>query len=111
MCNTTCGSVGINNPLVPKTDTQETENLDKAISLYQEGASMCSLQLSKHANTKRWLLLISLMQSCLPLTWDLSRSKVHTLPRWLKGLGDGLGHIVWWAMESYRNPEEEARSL
>jgi hypothetical protein len=23
--------VGINNPLVPKTDTQETENLDKAI--------------------------------------------------------------------------------
>jgi hypothetical protein len=30
---------------------------------------------------------------------------------WLKGLGDGLGHTVWWAMESYRNPEEEARTL
>jgi hypothetical protein len=28
----TAGSVGINNPPVPKTDTQETENLDKAIS-------------------------------------------------------------------------------
>jgi hypothetical protein len=38
--------VGIDNPPVPKTDTQETENLDKAISLDQEGASMCSLQLS-----------------------------------------------------------------
>jgi hypothetical protein len=47
-------SIGINNPLVPKTDTQETENLDKAISLDREGASMCSLQLSKHTSTK-WL--------------------------------------------------------
>jgi hypothetical protein len=46
--------VGINNPPVPKTDTQEIENLDKAISLDQEGSSMCSLQLSKHASTK-WL--------------------------------------------------------
>jgi hypothetical protein len=46
--------VGINNPPVPKTDTQETENLDKAISLDQEGASMCLLQLSKHTSTK-WL--------------------------------------------------------
>jgi hypothetical protein len=35
--------VGIKDPLVLKTDTQETENLDKAISLDQEGASMCSL--------------------------------------------------------------------
>jgi hypothetical protein len=41
--------VGIDNPPVPKTDTQMTENLDKAISLDQEGASMCSLLLSKQA--------------------------------------------------------------
>jgi hypothetical protein len=47
-------SVGINKPLVPKTDTKETENLDKAISLDQEGASICTLQLSKHTSTK-WL--------------------------------------------------------
>jgi hypothetical protein len=47
-------SVGISNPPVPKTDTQETENLDKAISFDQECASMCSLQLSKHTSTK-WL--------------------------------------------------------
>jgi hypothetical protein len=39
---------------VPKTDRQETENIDKATSLDQEGASMCSLQLSKHTSTK-WL--------------------------------------------------------
>jgi hypothetical protein len=38
--------VRINNPPVPKTDIQETENLDKAISLDQKGASMFSLQLS-----------------------------------------------------------------
>jgi hypothetical protein len=37
---------------VPKTDTQETENLDKAISLDQGGASMFSHPLSKHASTK-----------------------------------------------------------
>jgi hypothetical protein len=43
---------GINNPLVPKTDTQETENLDKAISLDQEGANMGSLRLSRYASTK-----------------------------------------------------------
>jgi hypothetical protein len=45
---------GIDNPPAPKTDTQETENLDQAISLDQEGASMHSLLLSKHAST-RWL--------------------------------------------------------
>jgi hypothetical protein len=72
-------SVGIDNPLVPKTDTQEKESLDKAISLDQEGASKCSLLLSntQAQNGWQWLLLIS-----LPLTWDLSRSKVHNLP-WL----------------------------
>jgi hypothetical protein len=47
----------------------------------------------------------------MPLTQDLSRSKVHIFPDWLKGLGDGLGHAVWWAMESYRNLKEEARTL
>jgi hypothetical protein len=82
-------SVGIKDPPVPKTDTQETENLDKAISLDQEGASMCSLPLSntQAQNGQQWLLLISLMQSCLPLTWDLSRSKVHSLPPLAKRLG------------------------
>jgi hypothetical protein len=41
-----CSIVVIINPLVVKTDTQEIENFDKAISLDQEGASMCSLLLS-----------------------------------------------------------------
>jgi hypothetical protein len=47
-------TVGIDNPSppMPKTDTQETEYLDKANSLDQEGASMCSLLLSKQAGTK-----------------------------------------------------------
>jgi hypothetical protein len=43
--------VGIKDSPVPKTDRQETENLDKAISLDQEYASMSSLPLNKHAST------------------------------------------------------------
>jgi hypothetical protein len=46
--------VYIKDPPVPKTDTQETENLDNAISLDQDGASMCSFPLSKYGSTK-WL--------------------------------------------------------
>jgi hypothetical protein len=54
LISTTLPSVGIKDPLVPKTDTQEMEKLDKAISSDQKGASMCLLQLSKHTSTK-WL--------------------------------------------------------
>jgi hypothetical protein len=39
---------------VPKTDTRVTENLDKAISFDQKGASMCLLQMSRHVSIK-WL--------------------------------------------------------
>jgi hypothetical protein len=56
----------------------------------QEGARMCSLQLSKHASTK-WLtvaLPYTPDSLYLPLTWDLSMSKVHNLLDWLKGLRD-----------------------
>jgi hypothetical protein len=49
-------TVGINNPPVPKTDTQEIENLHKAMSLDQEGASICLLLLSKHTSSE-WLTL------------------------------------------------------
>jgi hypothetical protein len=38
---------GINNPLMPKTDTEETENLDKAISLDQEGVLTPAKQIRK----------------------------------------------------------------
>jgi hypothetical protein len=107
------GGVGIDNPPVPKTDTQETENLNKAIFLDQEDANVCSLPLSntQAQNGWQWLLLISLTQLYLPLTWDLSRSEVHSLSRLAETLGDGLGCAVWRAMELYRNPEEEARTL
>jgi hypothetical protein len=26
---------------------------------------------------------------------------------WLKGQGDGLGHVIWGTMELYKNPEVE----
>jgi hypothetical protein len=89
--------VRINNPLVPKTDTQETENLDKAISLDQEGASMCSLLLSKHKSTK-WLTVGPpyIPDALVPgLTWDLSRSKVHNLPRLAKRLEGWVRAYSW----------------
>jgi hypothetical protein len=44
--------VEIKDPLVLKTDTGETENLDKAVSFNQNGASMYLLQLSRHTSTK-----------------------------------------------------------
>jgi hypothetical protein len=64
----------------------DIENLDKAISFDQKGASIYSLLLSRHTSTK-WGLLISLMQLYLPLTWDLSRSKVDNLSQLGKSLG------------------------
>jgi hypothetical protein len=44
--------VGIKDPMVLKTDTLETEILDKSISFDQKGASMYLLQLSRHVNIK-----------------------------------------------------------
>jgi hypothetical protein len=105
-------SIRIDNPPVWKIDTQETENLDKALSLDQEGGSMCSLPLSntQAQNGWQWLLLISLTQLYRPLPGFKVQGS-QSFPNWLKGLGDGLGHTVWRAMGSYRNPEEEARTL
>jgi hypothetical protein len=57
-----------------------------------------------------WLLLISMTQSYLLLTWDLSRSEVHSCSWLAKRLAGWVRHAVWWATELYRNPEE-ARTL
>jgi hypothetical protein len=54
-------SVGIKDPSVLKTDTHETENLDKAISFDQKDASMYLLQLSRHMNTKWQTVALSYM--------------------------------------------------
>jgi hypothetical protein len=81
--------VGINNPPVPKTDTQETENLDKSIPLYQEGARMCSLPLSKHASTK-WLTVAApyIPDTVVPAPHlGFVQVKVHKLSRLAKRLG------------------------
>jgi hypothetical protein len=81
--------IGINNPPVLRTDTQETENLDKAIFSWSRGCKRVLTPAKQHAITK-WLTVappyIS-MQSYLPLIWDLSRSKVHNLSRLAKRLG------------------------
>jgi hypothetical protein len=102
MCVYICiHSVAIKDPLVPKTDTQETENLDKAISLHQEGASMCSLQLSKHASTK-WPTMAPpyIPDAVVPAPYLICPGQRFTIfPDWPKGLGDGLGYTLWQAME------------
>jgi hypothetical protein len=87
--------VGINNTPVPKTDTQETENLDKAISLNQEGASMCSLLLSKHASTK-WLMVAPpyIPDAVCPSPGICPGQRFTIFPDRLKALGDELGHTV-----------------
>jgi hypothetical protein len=46
--------VGIKDPPVPKTAHKRQKILTRQFSLDQEGASMCSLQLSKHEST-RWM--------------------------------------------------------
>jgi hypothetical protein len=55
------------------------------------------------------------MQLFLPLTWDLSRSKVHNFSPLAKRLGDGLGPVIWRAIFTalglYKNPEEETGTL
>jgi hypothetical protein len=82
--------VKINYPPVPKTDTQVTENLDKAIFSWWRG---CKHGLTPAKTNKKthngwqWIFLISLMQLDLHLTWDLSRSKVHNLSWFAKRLG------------------------
>jgi hypothetical protein len=88
--------VGIKDPPVAKTDTQETENLDKAISFDKKGASIYSLQLSRHMSTK-WLLM-SLMQLYLPSPGICPSQRFTVCLNCLKVLGDRVGHVIWRAI-------------
>jgi hypothetical protein len=47
-------SVGSNNPPVPKTDTQETENIDKSIFSWSRECKHVLTPAKPHASTK-WL--------------------------------------------------------
>jgi hypothetical protein len=72
--------VGINDSLVLKTDTQETEKILTRQFLLIKRVQACihSSWVDTWAqNGWQWLLLISLTQLYLPLTWDLSSLKVH----------------------------------
>jgi hypothetical protein len=85
--------------------------LTRQFFLYQEGASMCSLLLSKHAGTK-WLTVAPpyIPDKVVPVPY-LGFVQVKGSQSFLIGLGDGLGYAVWRAMELYRNLEEKARTL
>jgi hypothetical protein len=78
-------TVGIKDPLVPKTNKKETEKILTRQFLLLKRVQACT-HFSWAQNGWQWLLLISLTQLYLPLTWDLSRSKVHSLSRIAKRL-------------------------
>jgi hypothetical protein len=100
--------VGIKDPLVPKLDTQETENLDKAISSDPKCASMYLFQQNRHMSTK-WPTVAPpyIPDAVVPApNPGFVQVKGSNLPSLAKRLGG------WFrAMELYRNPEEEARTL
>jgi hypothetical protein len=79
---------------------RERENLDKAISFHQKGASTYSLWADMWAqNVWQWLLLTSPWCSCTYPLCEISQGQRFTNSlNWLIGLGYGLGHMVWQAI-------------
>jgi hypothetical protein len=74
---------------VPKTDTKRQKILTTQFSLDQEGASMCSLQLSKHADTKWLTVAPSYIPDAIVPAPHLGfvQIKGHSLSRLAKRLG------------------------
>jgi hypothetical protein len=106
--------VKINYPPVPKTDTQVTENLEKAIFFWwrecKHGLTPAK-QTSKHTMADNGSSLHPWC-SCTCISPRICPGQRFTIfPDWLKGLGEGLRHAVWWAMELHRNPEKAAKTL
>jgi hypothetical protein len=65
-------------------------------------------------NDRQWLFLISLAQLHLPLTWDLSRSKVHNLSQLAKRLRGWVracnleGYFCWqWGCTRIQKKKQE----
>jgi hypothetical protein len=80
---------------------RDRENLDKEISFDQKGASMYSLQLSRQST--KWPTVASLyipdaVVPALRLGFVQVNQRFTISLDWLKGLGDGLGHVIWWAI-------------
>jgi hypothetical protein len=73
--------IRINNPPVPKTDTQETENFNKATCKHKMTDSGSSLYLWHSHNC--------------PSPGIYPGHKFTMSLDWQKGLEDGLGHAVW----------------
>jgi hypothetical protein len=116
--------VGIKDPPVLKTDTQETENLGEAISFFfliflgnfswsrgYKHVLTPAKQTHKHKMADSGSSLYPWHNHTCHSPGICPGQRFTVFPSWLKGLGDGLGHAVWWAMELYRNPEEEPRTL
>jgi hypothetical protein len=100
--------VEINKPPVPKTETQETEKiLTRQFLLIKrvQACTHCSWADTWAQNGQQQLLLISIKQLYLPLTWDLSRLKVHNLPQLAKSLGGWFSafHRQWSCTRIQKN--------
>jgi hypothetical protein len=106
---------GIKDPLVLKTDTQKTEkNLTKQFLLIKrvQAHIQSSWEDTWAQSGQQWLLLISLAQLYLLLTWDLSRSKVHNLFQFAKKLKGWVRACNLAGSKGlYQNLEEETGTL
>jgi hypothetical protein len=93
-----------NNPPVPKTDTRETENLDKAIFSWSRGCKHV-LTPAKEIHKHKMADSDSLhpWRRCIcPSPGICPGQRFTVFPDKLTGLGDGLGHAEWQARELYR---------
>jgi hypothetical protein len=98
------GILGINNPLVPKTNTQETENLDKSIFSCSRGCKPVLTPAKQHTST-RWLTVAPpyIPDTVVPAPHlGFVQVKVHNLLRLVKRLRGWVRVYSWWAMELYR---------
>jgi hypothetical protein len=93
-----------------------TENLDKAISFDQkikreQHVLTPAEQTREHKMADSGSFLYPWRSCTCPLPRICPGQRFTVSLDWLKGLGDGLRHAVWWTIESYRNLEKEARTL
>jgi hypothetical protein len=102
--------VGIDNTVVLKTATQETENLDKAIVSWSKGCKHVltpAEQTHKHKMVDSGSSLYPWCSCTCPSPGICPGQRFTVFPNWLKGLGDGFGCIVWQAMALYRNRKKK----
>jgi hypothetical protein len=91
--------VGIKDPLVLKTDTQETKSWQGSFSWSRacKHVPTPAKQACKHKMADSGSSLHPWHSCTCPSPGICPGQRLAIFLYWLKGLGDGLGHIIWWA--------------